>query len=328
MLTSFDGYSYIQIDDTTLFPGDDLLGEVHIHVHTFIKATELYVCLTAKEKTQWPKSDSSSRHSGSQVVLQQCLFLHNFQGGLSPGNYNFPFFITIPINAPPTFTYERSTIATRHYSIKARLSNALNFNANKALIWITSIQNDFKDMHSISSNLTIQIKRRLFGKYVSHVNLSLNKNIYFIDEIIRGTLRVDQTRCKRKLIKIHYELIATLTVRDNLGHSNVISGPLISSDKMLRPIHSGPVNVYDFQIDLSSVRGLWRKPSTSSLLIECVYAVRVELVYHGFLSETTHYAALPVIIVNTSQYLSCTSSRATSRAMSRAMSEISSIYNL
>lgn len=320
MITSFDGYSYVQLEDTTLFPGDDLLGEVHIQVQTFIKASELFVCLTAKEKTQWPKSNSSSRYSGSQVVLQHCVFIHKFQEGLSPGSYNFPFSITIPIHALPSFSYERSTIATRHYSIKARLSNATNFNANKSLVWITSIQNDFKDIYSISSNLTIEIKRRLFGKYVSHVNLSLNKNIYFIDETIRGTLRVDQARCKRKLMKIHYELVATLTVRDNLGNYNIISGPLISNDMMLRPKHSGSVNLYDFKIDLSSVRGLWRKPSASSIMIECVYAVRVELIYNGFLSETTHYAALPVIIVNTSQYLSCTPSR--------AMSEISGIYKI
>ena len=320
MITSFDGYSYVQLEDTNLFPGDDLLGEVHIHVHKFIKATELFVCLTAKEKTEWPRSDSSSRYSGSQVVLQHCVLIHSFQGSLSPGNYTFPFSITIPINALPSFRYERSTIATRHYSIKARLSNSSNFKPGKSLIWITSIQNDFRDIYSISSNLTIEIKRRLFGKYVSYVNLSLNKNIYFIDETIRGTLRVDQARCKRKLIRIHYELVATLTVRDNLGHLNVISGSLISIDKILRPRHSGPVNVYDFEIDLSSVKGLWRKPSASSLLIECVYAVRVELIYHGFLSETTHYASLPVMIVNTSQYLSCTSSR--------AMSEISGVYKL
>jgi hypothetical protein len=313
MSTALRVTSFIQLDETAVRPGDEMIGVIHIEAQSSIEATQLFLVITSEEKTRWSETESSDdgpSHTewfdGHQVPFQHSVCIHDFGGVIEPGQHSIPIRTRLPTNMIPSFSFQLNALedhsAYIRYSLEAKLSYAPNFTSNKVDIWVTNGNYDPRQIHHISTTFDVVINRRLSGKYYSYVNVKLDKNTYFLDEKIRGSLEVDNTKCKRRLEKIRCTLTCSLSLRSDRLKSTTVPCTKFLAEQLVREDNSSSRSTHTFEMDLTLVKGLWMQPTINSRLIDCLYQIDILLFYTGFMTSAKYQCLLPVKIINTSAY--------------------------
>jgi hypothetical protein len=312
---NFSAYSYVQVESPTIFPGSEVVGVIHIQADKDIEATGLYIHFTGKEYTRWEESytdsvtdsDGNSKSetrtevvTGRQTILTSSFLIHHFDGSLLKGQYSIPFAFEIPQEILPSFRYEGSVSAKRYYTVKAKLEGSKHLKATKSYLWNSSLLKNMGYSVPSVSDGTMDIRNCCcFGNGTSRVSLNIVKNSYFFTDRLDASLRVDQTNCQTRLMRMQFVLYRKLRLKHN------VSGYDISNIKVLQEDRSavdskvgGPIYNYDFSFNLGSVKDLWESPSTDSGLIECIYEVNVRLYYDTFCSGSAYQVSAPVSIFN------------------------------
>lgn len=312
---SFSAYSYVQVENPTIFPGSEVVGVVHIQADKAIDAMGLCIHFTGKEYTQWTESytdsvtdsDGNSKSetrteiiTGRQTILTNLFLIHHFDGTLQKGQYSIPFTLKIPNEILPSFRYEGAVSAKRYYTVKAKLEGSKQLKATKSYLWNSSL---LKNMgYSIPSVIdgTMDIRNCCCcGNDTSTVRLSIVKNSYFFTERLDGSLRVDQTNCRTRLMRMQFGLYRKLRVKHNISGDSIYYSKVLQEERPAVDANvGGPIYMYDFSFDLGRVKDLWESPSTESGLIECIYEVNVRLYYDTFCSGSTYEVSAPVSIFN------------------------------
>jgi hypothetical protein len=312
---NYSVYSYVQVENPTIFPGCEVTGVVNILAEGAIDAMGLYLHFTGKEYTRWEESytetvsnsDGSSRsetrtvvYTGSQTILTNFFLLHHFDGTLQKGQFSIPFRLKIPEVILPSFKYQGGVTAKRYYTIKAKLQGSKKLKATKSFVWISSLLKNFDFAIPSFGEAVMKVRNCCCcGDDRSIVNLSVVKNAYFFTERVDGTLRVDQTNCKKRLMRMQFSLYRKLRLRDNTGRSNIDYNRIVQEERYAVAGNiGGPIYTYDFSIELSRVQDLWQTPSTESGLIECIYEANVRLYYDTFCSGSVYQVSAPISISN------------------------------
>lgn len=310
MSTPFEVTSYIELDEATFRPGDEMIGVINILVHSPIEATQLCLFITAEERTRWSEFESSDDgpwttewFDGYLAPFHHSVIIHDFGGVIQSGQHSIPIRVRLPTSMIPSFSFLLNDItAYTRYSLEAKLSYAPYFKSNSVDIWVVNGNYDLRQILPISTIFEVVINRRFSGKYYSYVNVKLNKDTYFIDETIRGFLEVDNTKCKRRLHKIRCSLTCTLNLKSNSFKSLTVPCIKLFTEQLVKENNSLGRSTHTFEMDLTVVKGLWMQPTTHSRLIECMYQIDIILFYKGFMTSAEYQMRLPLKIINTSVY--------------------------
>lgn len=312
---NYSVYSYVQVENPTIFPGCEVSGVVNILAENAMDAMGLYLHFTGKEYTRWEEShsvtvsnsDGSSSsetrtvvYTGRQTILTNFFLLHHFDGTLQKGQFSIPFRLKIPEVILPSFNYKGGVIAKRYYTVKAKVEGNKKLKATKSFVWISSLLKNLDHVTPSVGQAIMKVRNCCCcGDDTSMVNLNIVKNAYFFTERLDGTLIVDQTNCKKRLMRMQFSLYRKLRVKDNTGRSYIDYTKVLQEERLAvgRNI-GGPIYTYDFSFELSRVQDLWQTPSTESGLIDCIYEANVRLYYDTFCSGSTYQVSAPVSISN------------------------------
>lgn len=297
MVKHYFAYSFVQVSVPTAQPGDEISGFIQIQAYKSIPASQLLICIACKEFTRWSEyQDRTSFEftsetftttirdqiwfTGKLLVFKYSYPIYQFNSTLPKGQFSIPFTIRLPINALPSFNLDSEIQAKRYYTIKARLESRSDLKATRSYLWIPSLLDDVVIVSPINTVVDMKvINCYCINKGYSIVTLDIDKNAYLTCEKINGRVKVDCTRCKKKLVSLSCRLYRTVRVRDNSSHSYISSRCICKENLNLPRNFHGDVSNHEFEFDLNKISGLWQAPSTSSNMMECGYEVRANLLF-------------------------------------------------
>jgi hypothetical protein len=268
MVKHYYAYSFVQVSVPTAQPGDEISGFIQIQAYKSIPATQLLICIACKEFTRWSEyQDRTSFEFTSETftttVRDQVWFtgkllifsysspIHQFNNTLPKGQFTIPFTIRLPINALPSFNLDSEIKAKRYYTIKARLENSSYLKATRNYLWIPSLLDDVVIVSPINTAVDMKVFNcYCINKGYSLVALDIDKNAYLTHEKINGRVKVDCTKCKKKLVSLRFRLYRIVRVRDNSSHSYISSSCICKEILNVPRSFDANINNYEFEFDL------------------------------------------------------------------------------
>jgi len=132
------GHIFIQPDFPYSISGESTIGKIYIDLGQPFPAVSLDIEVKGEEKCKWTESKTRTvtrdgktetesyyvYHHAHRSVIHQRFTIYTFNEGVAlPGQYTFPFNISIPYGCPSSafFSGSDSAVASIKYSIKAVL---------------------------------------------------------------------------------------------------------------------------------------------------------------------------------------------------------------
>eukprot|EP00039_Didymoeca_costata_P000549 m.46114 g.46114 ORF g.46114 m.46114 type:complete len:433 (-) comp10336_c0_seq1:81-1379(-) len=308
---------WVQTDKPTYFVGDQVHGTIYLNCLTTFPCRGLHITLEGEEKTHWidihtetrwrdgPNGRESYEHReerprhGRREFFCVKVPVYNFAGQVMPGQYSFPFSFQLPPGLPGI--------------IEARLGN--NNQTRGSIYYTVTGECDiagFLVNTEIKHSQNIVVLQRLQGaitntmneaqesvtccccvnKGSAHLKAHLDKNAYAPGEIVNILCNIENNS-EEGFNKVRVELVRSLTLRDNHGHTHTSSNTVSRNDyRGVGPQEvRGQNNPLSLPLQLSS--DLW--PSVQGQLIQCSYIVDVVFVADGTFVRNLH-VRVPVTI--------------------------------
>lgn len=133
------GHIYLQLNQPYAVSGDNMTGSIYLQLEQPYPAVSMDIELKGKEKCTWTETrtrtvddgDGKSHTEtytvtfyGAKKILHQRFTIYVFENQVAlPGQYTFPFVVSIPNGCPSSafFTGSDSAVASIKYSVKAIL---------------------------------------------------------------------------------------------------------------------------------------------------------------------------------------------------------------
>ena len=221
------GEFYIETSKEFYFPGETVVGNIHLHLRKEYPGKTFTLRFKGKEQTHFIKRERSmitdtleynhyiKKHS---ILDHQTEYLSDMSN-LAPRHYTFPFSFTLPQNIPATFFEIRyHLMADISYQIQAIFTSSKD---PMVLKYSKPIVIRTLPVLTLEVSKGCQTEPRVVDccrfKGCPKLSANFDKNIYMPGETAQVTVKFDNSQCKLDCINITFNLTQILNVTGETG---------------------------------------------------------------------------------------------------------------
>lgn len=316
----------ITIDEPSYHPGDVVKGNICVNMQQSFSTSQLELTLRVEQLTRFVDSENTRGlenipeilmnkitdngqknkfiKEGNTVLYNSTVIVSTFPNNLlAPGQYQYPFSFTLPLNLPGSFEYydEFNTAYTEYILDVTLPSTNQSLLVKSSAILIVSQTNQALN---IPKQITNNARLRTWGvmdQGYSSLSVSIPRDFFYTDETLIVDCTLDNTHCKLNGKNIKVQLFQEITLRDNIGQGKILQRK-ISELSYQNLYHKLKINQQTFELpvmdyDNPTIRYLNRcehkhlfkngdlvsklQASVKSALIDCKYTLRVKSYFDG-----------------------------------------------
>ena len=298
---SLKGGMHVQLETPTYKEGEEVSGVIYMRLDEYSPSGTIYIKFKGSEKTRWQEtrtrtvSDGKTtrtetyqvHYSGSKKIVKFKFPAYTFNGEIQTGGFTLPFSFVLPGNLPGSFYYDKgSTHAKIHYKIKATFEN-IEKKKIKNHAEIRIIQEP-KFTDDVGSRLQTTAKLRTcccINKGYISLKADFAKGSYTPDETAFAKVQADNSNSKLSVSRFEMNLVQTLRLRSDCGHSKVIRDNVLNT-RTNDGVPSGEAMLAEQSKELQLYLPM-AKPqidfryTTMGRFVECVYFLEVKADMEG-----------------------------------------------
>ncbi len=294
----------IATDSPSFKPGDLVRGNVYINMKQSFSTPSLNLNLKVEEFTHFNKSQDHKLHFQGQTIIVK--FRQNL---IPPGQYQYPFTFTLPLNLPGSFEYyDNENTAYITYILEASLPslNPQNSIRNSVLLIVN------QPLQSLGVCSRKESTAKLaslccFPQGMSTLKVVLPNENFYNNDSVKVFCELDNRGTSLNGKNIKAKLIQNILLKDNLNRSTLIQRKISKVDfKHFYPARE--INNFTLEMPLIDHENPTRRfiekcdhifllknkdlvaslqASTASQLITCSYILEMEACFDGYLMTSS-----------------------------------------
>jgi len=217
------GYLYVKTDRPYYYPGNEVMGKIHIRISQPCQAKELKMRITGKEKCSFLRRETitrernGERHSETithhekykKTLIDVSAHCFAFGSVLMPGDYIVPFQFTLPHTLPASIMYNNKHHHDRpkaiiQYNVKAVLTTHHQGDLKyKQLLVIHEPPVPFRadEQHTQKVGITTCC---CMNQGTTDMSVQFDKNVFYGNETAAAKVSVSNKDCALPITEVEF----------------------------------------------------------------------------------------------------------------------------
>lgn len=301
-------HTYIETQSYSFLPGDSITGNIYIQSNCSTQATKLILLLTCYSKSKFNKisNEYSETYEGNTTLFEISYSCYEFEGNLPQGQFAIPFKIQLPTDLKPSFRYSHwLTYGKISYKLRGVFEDKLEVRTHPLVIWILTPKVSDAKIVPISERMPFIIRNCCrYASGVTELSAELNRSVADIEEELDIRVKVLNIHGKYNVTSIICSLIRAIRLKgQNLEEeaSEILNEAVFDLAKEVRIppyLNQDSMKSYNMIIPLKQISDIWKLPSIETELIECMYTVRVSMVFDKVCGFDDYSIHIPIKLRN------------------------------